>query len=253
MSEQANKAQSATQRRRGWLIPLGIVMIAAVLVVMVVLQQTDRNEAPAGSAGESTGETVEGITVVPTDAPDLTQFEARNPADVQAAGPIDAPVGMVIFSDYQCKYCAKFTHDTLPAIMKYAESGDLRIEWRDVNMYGEPSRQGSLAAHAAGLQGRYWEFHDALYPAGAPRPATELTGEFLVNLAGEMGFDTEKFAADMANPEVNAQIDEIAALGRQLGVTGTPSFLLGGRALVGAQPTESFIDAIETALAAAQK
>lgn len=250
MSEQTNTAVGPKRRRRGWIIPVGIVLVAAALVVMVLTQQQSKEQA---AAPEGTEETVEGITVVPTDAPDLTQFESRHPDDVQSAGPVDAPVGMVIFSDYQCKYCGKWTSETLPAVMKYAESGDLRIEWRDVNMYGEPSRQASLAAHAAGLQYRYWEFHHALYPDGAPRPAEQLTGEFLVGLAGEMGYDTEKFAADMADPYVNAQIEQIAQLGRQLGVTGTPSFILGGKPLVGAQPTEFFIDAIEAALAEAQK
>lgn len=248
MSEQPKRSGHPARGIRGWLVPVGIFLIAGLLIVLVVLQLRPE-PAPPDAAGEST----DGITVVPSDQPDLSQFEYRDTQDVQAAGPVDAPVALVVFSDYQCPFCAKWTHSTLPEMMKYAEAGDLRIEWRDINMYGDPSERASLAAHAAGLQGQYWEFHDALYRDGEHLPEAELTKEALVELAAQLGLDTDRFAADMDSPAVQELIDKIAQEGRDLGVTGTPSFLLGGQPIVGAQPTPVFVEAIETALAEAEQ
>lgn len=164
MSGLAQKARQASRGVRSWIVPAGILLIAGLLIVLIVLQL--RPDSPTSDAG---GEATDGITVVPEDQPDLTRFEHRDPEDVQAAGPVDAPVGLVVYADYQCPFCAKWTDSTLPTMLEYAEAGDLRIEWRDINMYGEPSERASLAAHAAGLQGKYWEFHDALYPGARRR------------------------------------------------------------------------------------
>lgn len=243
MSGQAHDARRTARGVRSWIVPAGILLVAALLIVLIVLQLRPDPVAP-DAGGEAAG----GITVVPDDQPDLTQFEYRDADDVQAAGPVDAPVGLVVFSDYQCPYCAKWTRSTLPAMMEYVDAGQLRIEWRDINMYGDPSERAALAAHAAGLQGKYWEFHDALYAGGETRPKEELTVEALAGLADQLGLDTERFAADMASPEAKQLIDERAREGRDLGVTGTPSFLVDGRPMVGAQPTDVFIDAVESAL-----
>ncbi|PRB14218.1 DsbA family protein [Microbacterium sp. MYb62] len=248
MSRESRGNGRTVQGIRGWLVPIGILVIAGLLIVLVILQLR-----PEDPAADTDTDSVDGITVVPSDVPDLTQLEYRDPADVQAAGPVDAPVALVVYSDYQCAFCAKWTHSTLPEMMKYAEAGDLRIEWRDINMYGPSSERASSAAHAAGLQGKYWEFHDALYPGGEHLTEAQLTTESLVDIAAELGLDPDRFAADMDSPAVQELVARIAQEGRDLGVTGTPSFLLAGRPLVGAQPTSVFIDAVEAALREAEK
>jgi protein-disulfide isomerase len=248
MSEQASRTGRTARGIRGWLVPAGILLIAGLLIVLVVLQLQ-----PGQPAADPVGESIDGVTVVPSHLPDLTQFVYRDSEDVQAAGPVDAPVALVVFSDYQCPFCAKWTHSTLPEMMKYVEAGDLRIEWRDINMYGAPSKRASLAAHAAGLQGKYWEFHEVLYPDGEHLPEAELTKEALVALAAQLGLDTDRFAADMDSPAIQNLIDKIAQEGRELGVTGTPAFLLSGRPIVGAQPTSVFVEAIEAALVDAKQ
>lgn len=248
MSEHAQQSRRASERVRSWLVPVGILLIAGLLIVLVVLQLRPGQSEPDAGDGATAG-----ITVVPDDLPDLTQFEYRDAEDVQTAGPVDAPVGLVVYSDYQCPFCARWTESTLPRMMEYADAGDLRIEWRDINMYGEPSERASLAAYAAGLQGRYWEFHHALYPDGEVRPETELTTEALAGLADQLELDVERFSTDMASAEAKELIDARAQEGRTIGVTGTPSFLLDGRPIVGAQPTDVFVDAVESALAEADR
>ena len=159
---------------------------------------------------------------------------------------------MVVFSDYQCQFCARWSTETLPQMMKYAEAGDLRIEWRDVNVFGEASKRGARASYAAALQGKFWEFHDALFEGGKNRPESGLTNESLIALAVELGLDGDQFATDLAAPDTVATIDANAQLGLDLGAYSTPAFVLGGKPIVGAQPSQIFIDAFEQALAASK-
>src|SRR5699024_2102808 len=122
--------------------------------------------------------------------------------DVLAAGPVDAPVGLVIFSDYQCPYCAQWNHDTLPEMMAYAEAGDLRIEWRDVHFFNPSfTDRAARAAYAAGSQDQFWDYHDALFPDGELRDESELGRDGLIELAQELGLDTEQFEQDLDSEE----------------------------------------------------
>lgn len=228
-------SHTTAQRIRSWLVPVGIIVIAGLLIALVILQVRE-GSAPGGSA------------VAQQDGPDLTFVETREVDDVQALGPVDAPVALVVYSDYQCPYCAQWSTDTLPLMREYAARGDLRIEWRDVNQYGSDSERGALAAHAAGKQGKFWEFHDALFPAGDHLGPEGLSEGALVELAGSLGLDTERFADDLASPETLRVVRDHAAAGQQLGVSGTPTFVLGGEPIVGAQPQSVFIDTFERAL-----
>lgn len=185
--------------------------------------------------------------------PDLSgAAETRDEEDLLAAGPVDAPVVLVVFSDYQCPFCARWSEQTLPSMMEHVEAGDLRIEWRDVNVFGPASERAARASYAAALQGAFWEYHDALFEGGERRSADELSEEALVALADELGLDTDRFAADLGSEETAEVISANEQLGFDLGATFTPVFILGGQPIVGAQPTEVFEEAFPVALDAAE-
>ena len=162
-------------------------------------------------------------------------------------GPADAPVKLVVFSDYQCPYCAAWSQDTLPKMLDYVDSGDLRIEWREVNVFGSASEQAAKAAYAAALQDKHWEFHNALFSDGKPRSPDELTPEALTAVAEQIGLDTDRFTSDMNSQETAEAVADNAAMGTDLGAFSTPTFILDGQPYVGAQPTDVFVDAVETA------
>lgn len=235
-------SQTAARGFRSWLVPIGIIVIAGLLLTLVIMQFRSGGNSEAQNAGAA----------AEVEQSDLTFVEARDDNDVQTAGPVDAPVGLVVYSDYQCPFCAKWTNDTLPTMMQYAELGDLRIEWRDVNQYGPDSERASLAAHAAGMQNKFWEYHDALFPNGEHLNPKQLTQEGLVAIAGELGLDTSQFEADLTSPETLKIVQQFAAEGKQLGVSGTPTFVLGGEPIVGAQPKSVFVDTLEKAMTEAR-
>lgn len=278
-------AQHRSLRRgRPWLVPAVVVAVVALLLAVVVALGADSDEeAGPGDRGrpqdpattaedpadqDDAAQQQEQVEAPPATGdplaqgpptqvegpqqPDAEQAEARDPEDLLAAGPVDAPVVLVVFSDYQCPFCAHWSHDTLPLMMEHAEAGDLRIEWRDVNVFGEVSERASRASYAAALQDSFWEYHEALYPEGQMRSEGELSEDALLALAVDLGLDGDQFTADMNSPETAAQIEENAQLGLDLGAYSTPSFLLGGEAIVGAQPTDIFTATFDAALAAAE-
>lgn len=230
---------------RTWAVPAAVVVVAALLITLVLTQGTGSTSAESEASANPAGT---------ADSPqqDLTDMERRDSQDLQAAGPVDAPVALVVYSDYQCPYCAKWNSETLPVMRKYVRSGDLRIEWRDVNVFGPESERASRAAHAAARQGKYWVYHDALFHGGKHRPKSGLSDKALTSLAKQTGLDPRKFARDMDSGSTRREVQRNAREGAELGVSSTPAFILGGEPILGAQPTDVFVKQLKKSLAAAR-
>ena len=125
----------------------------------------------------------------------------------------------------------------------YVEDGTLRLEWRDFPYLGQESANAALAARAAQDQGKFWEYHDLLYE----NQAGGFSDERLIELAREAGLDVEKFEEDLASGRFEGSVVEDFQEGQQMGITGTPTFVINGRVLAGLQPLEVYEDAIEQA------
>jgi protein-disulfide isomerase len=159
---------------------------------------------------------------------------------------------MISYSEFQCPFCGKFARDTKPELEKYVEDGTLRIEWRDFPYLGPESTTAAVAGRAAGAQGEFWAFHDALFADQQPPNSGKVTAAYLVGIAKQIGLDTAKFREDMSAAWATAAVRKDFDEGQQIGVTGTPAFIVNGRPIIGAQPTEVFVDAIEQAAEAAE-
>jgi protein-disulfide isomerase len=103
------------------------------------------------------------------------------------------------------------------------------------------------AARCAGEQGRYWPYHDVLFER---QPRFER--DDLVAYAINLNLDRERFERCLDGHKMRVAVEADLAEGRALGVRSTPSFLINGKPLVGAQPVESFRAAIDNALRAAR-
>ncbi|WP_208379026.1 DsbA family protein [Cumulibacter soli] len=261
-------AERGGSKVRMWSVPLVVFAIAVALIVVIV--QNMRNESStdaspssgaasgagtssnsatgpnAGTASSSPGTSTS--TASPPQQQGLSYVERRDPDDLLGFGDVNAPIGLVVYSDYQCGYCATWSTDTLPQVMPYVEAGDLRLEWRDVNVFGEDSERAARASYAAAIQDEYWAYHDALYAGGAP--SSDLSEESLIALAVEVGLDQQQFVADLNADDTVEQVAQNMQEGLSLGVTGTPTFILGGEPIVGNQSTDVFITAIDQMLAA---
>lgn len=235
--------------RRRWMIPVLIILITAALVVGVFWIQSASNTQGDRASQPTTGQS-EPAAEAPSEVaqPDLSSEEARDPDDLLAEGPVDAPVVLVVFTDYQCPFCAQWTHETAPVMREYVERGELRIEWRDVNVYGEDSERAARASLAASMQGKHEEYQQRLFEDGEIRSADQLSEQALIELADELGLDTAQFEKDMNSEETAQTIDANAQQGIELGAMSTPAFIIGGTPTVGAQPTEVFTDMVDQAL-----
>ncbi|MFD7260730.1 DsbA family protein [Streptomyces sp. NPDC059874] len=231
---------SSSSSRKPLLISAGVA-VAAVTFGIVSWQAT----APAekGSRGSA-------AAAAPRTDPAAAQLKAlarREAGDKLAVGRADAPVVLIEYSDFKCGYCGKFARDTEPELVKkYVADGTLRIEWRNFPIFGAESEAAAKAAWAAGQQDRFEQFHAAAYAEGAKEKG--FGEDRLVELARQAGVpDLERFKADMAGEQAAAALKRDQDEGYGIGVTSTPSFLVGGKPIAGAQPLQAFEAAIAEA------
>ncbi len=103
-------------------------------------------------------------TAARTTSGPLGEQSRRAADDPFALGNPDAPVTMVVFSDYRCPFCARYANTTEPEIVeKFVKTGQLRLEWRDFPIFGDSSMLAARAGRAAAAQGKFWEFNAAVY------------------------------------------------------------------------------------------
>lgn len=163
-------------------------------------------------------------------------------------GSPDAPVTMIEYSDFQCPFCGKFARETEPELVeKYVKDGTLRIEWRDFPYLGQESANAAFAARAAQAQGEFWRYHDLLYENQGAVNSGAFSDEDLLGFAREVGLDVGRFEKDMKGGKYEESVAADFEEGQAAGVTGTPTFVINGETLVGAQPIGVFEEAIEQA------
>jgi Na+/H+ antiporter NhaA len=160
-------------------------------------------------------------------------------------GPVQAPVTLVEYGDYECPYCGQ-AEPVIRALL--AGHGDLRYVWRhlplsDVHPH---ARLAAEAAEAADRQGKFWPMHDQMLDHQAALTAGEL-----IRQASQLGLDTERFTADLRHHAGEAKITEDLDSADLSGVTGTPSFFVNGRRHRGAYDIDTLTGAVQTAKAQA--
>lgn len=232
--------------RKNALVPTVVAAVAAIAVLAIVILPSfgnDNSESDSVASGGSD-------TAVEGQAPDETwgKLVRREPDDPMAMGQADAPVVMVNYSEFQCPFCGKFARDTAPTLIEeYVEDGTLRIEWRDFPYLGPESITAAHAGRAAAAQGKFWEFHDAMYADQLPPNSGQLDEDHLAGIAEDLGLDVEEFLTDMNSSATQSAVQDDFAEGQAIGVTGTPAFIINGIPVIGAQPIQVFQDTIEKA------
>lgn len=151
------------------------------------------------------------------------------------AGPPEAPVIIMEFSDFQCPFCER-VQPTLKALLKeYPDS--VRLVYRDfpIPQLHKEAKKAAEAARCAAEQGKFWEYHDLLF---ANR--TQQKDPDLKRYAADLKLDTDRFAQCFATGRYTKVVERGITDGKKVGVTGTPTFFVNGIPLVGAVPLEQF-------------
>ena len=182
--------------------------------------------APAQSApgpSPTDGATSAASVTDPTTLTAMHGEVTRDPNDPRAKGDVNAPVVMVVYSDFACPFCTKFAQEVEPRLDDLIENGTLRIEWRDLAQVTQTSPLAAQAGIAAGKQGKFWEFHDAVYGAADPQGHPEYTEDSLVDFAEKAGVpDLERFRADMTDAATVKAVTDANQHAYSLGIKGTP-------------------------------
>lgn len=161
-------------------------------------------------------------------------------------GSKDAPITMVEFGDYQCFFCNKFYHTVEPDIVKnYINTGKVRMVFKDFVIIGQDSVNAAHAAHCAQEQGKFWEYHDALYNNWAGENTGWASSSNLMSFATKIGLNGTQFSDCMNQSKYISTVKGSLSDAKGLGLDGTPDFFILApdhsiTKIVGAQPYEVF-------------
>jgi protein-disulfide isomerase len=163
-----------------------------------------------------------------------------------AKGPATALVTVVEFSDYQCPFCSRADATVNQLLRDYGDKVRVVMKQQPLSFH-DRARPAALAALAAGEQNKYWEMHAKLFAN-----QQGLSDADLERYAGEIGLNVARWKADLQSPKLAGMVDADQTLGNQIGASGTPTFFINGKQLVGAQPVETFKSKIDAELAYAE-
>lgn len=142
------------------------------------------------------------------------------------SGNAKGEITVVEFYDYRCGYCKKAA-SAVTELQK--EDRRVRVVYKDFPILGEPSELAAKAALASQAQGKHQAFHEALLASHA-----DMTKEAILKIAIRVGLDAKRLEADMADPKWQAVIEKNRALANELGISGTPGFIVGTELVPGA-------------------
>jgi protein-disulfide isomerase len=202
-------------------------------------------------AGRSSGKVAEGeiLTVTPKDRPQ---------AQGNSMGDPNAPVKIIEYSDFQCPFCKQFSETTEQGIIdNFVATGKVYFTFRsmgnfvsrNIGLGGTESRDAAEAVYCASDQGKFWEYKDILYANSLGEDEGYFARVRLEKMAEAIGLDVTQFNDCLDSQKYRDRVEQDGMDGQAAGVTGTPSFLINGKLIVGAQPYATFQKEIESALA----
>ena len=147
--------------------------------------------------------------------------------DSPVKGAADRQIVMLAFSDFQCQFCATAEKNLKQFMDKYKDKVTLVYKHFPLTQIHPEALPAARAAWAANKQGKFWEYHDALFANQA-----KLAEGFYLETANSLKLDINKFNADRKIAD-NAIVQDFT-LGRKLGIEGTPTFIINGEVISGA-------------------
>jgi protein-disulfide isomerase len=153
------------------------------------------------------------------------QQELLHDPESPVSGNPKGEITLVEFYDYRCGFCKKAA-SAVTELQKVDPR--VRVVYKDFPILGEPSELAAKAALASRAQGKHRAFHEALLASHA-----DMTKKEILKIAVSVGLDARRLEADMANPKWQAVIERNRALARELGISGTPGFIVGNELVPG--------------------
>ncbi len=162
-----------------------------------------------------------------------------------AIGNKSAKVVMIDFSDFQCPFCRLFWTQTFKDLKRdYIDTGKILFVYRDyplsqLHPMAEASAEAGECAHE---QGKFWEFHDKLFGEEEKlgQGTVTYTNNDIKRWAAAIGLNAQQFNQCFDSGKYKDEVQKDVSDGSAAGVSGTPTFFINGRMVVGAQPYATF-------------
>lgn len=164
--------------------------------------------------------------------------------DAPKWGNNNAPVTMVIFSDFQCPFCGRAAATVDELKKKYKGKMQIAFKQFPLSFHKEarPAAEASLCVNDQGSD-KFWKFHDLAF-----KTQQKLDTSGLETLAKQAGVDLTKFKQCVDSKKFNATVQADLEYGEKLGVRSTPTFFINGEVVSGAMPVDQFSEVIEEAI-----
>ena len=161
-------------------------------------------------------------------------------------GPADAPVTIVMFSDFECPYCEEALATIAGLEREYPDQ--LRLVYKSMPLARHPNAlTAALVGYSAQAQGKFWEWHDLVFSG------SDIEGETLARYAEQIGLDGEQVQAELDRLEYAPEVRRDLRVAKRLKLTSTPVFFINGRVLPGSRPPHVFRHLVEQELALAER
>ena len=174
-------------------------------------------------------------------------MDLGSPKHSPFAGPEDALVKVVEFSDFECPYCSKAA-DTMRGLKQRYAGKPVQFVYRHFPLSFHPNaRPAAEYAQCAQQQGKFWELHDGIFAR-----QSELSADMLKDVAAKAGLDTAKLESCLAAGAVGLEVEEDMRKAQEVGVQGTPSFFINGQTYGGNPTVDGIAQVIDAELARLQ-
>jgi protein-disulfide isomerase len=172
------------------------------------------------------------------------------PAPISTAdhvlGPIDAPVTIIEYSDFQCPACETYYY--VVERLLASSTVPIRFVYRQFPLSQHANAiPASLASEAAGVQGKFWDMYRLLFEDHADWTELSDPKPVFVRYATELGLDTSKFTIDMASSTLKDHINNDVKEGINIGINATPTFFINGKAITNPSSYDEFKTIVQDA------
>ncbi len=226
--------------QKSWLLPASILTAAVIIAVSVIystgLKNYDGQKINSEGSAKDTKSNQE------------IQKVSISSSDVVLGNP-DAPVTIIEFGDYQCPFCAKFFKEVQGKITdNYIKTGKAKMVYKELAFLGSESEAAALAAGCAREQGKFWQFHDAIFETEWNEIEKVMTGilksnenngnlnrKFFEKTAADLKMDTSSFLQCFDSKKYKNEITDNYNEAKKLmnGKISTPTLFINGRMIQG--------------------
>jgi len=227
--------------KNNYILPAAILVAAVLIAGAVVYSNGLKNTEP----GTQTADTAQKITAPQIDG-------------AAVLGDPKAALTIFIFSDYQCPYCGKFYKESELLIRKnYVDTGKVNMVYKSLAFLGQESTDAANAAECAKDQGKFWQYHDAIFDTeiqelqtkGASESTGNLTRDLFQQIATNLKMNVQDFLACYDSQKYASEIqNDMQQANQLLPQISTPTIFIGDQPIQGAYPYATFSQAIDAAL-----